>query len=138
MSSVRAFLTALPLLVACGCGSHIPVSGTVTYPDGTPLEVGTVAFQSATHVAKGEIKPGGKYTIGSLKPNDGVPEGEYKVYITGAQSVRPGFVRNPEVDDFGLVPVIDEKFASPQTTPLVCNVTKKTVFNIVVDPYSKP
>lgn len=135
--SLRKILFCIFVLCCCttiGCGNYIRVSGSVTFPDGTPLETGIVNFQSPTHIAKGTLQKGGRFTIGTFKVADGLPPGEYKVFITGAQKVRPDFVPNPKIDDLGLISVIDERFSSPDQTPLAYTIEKKTTLNIVVDP----
>lgn len=123
----------LCLVFTAGCGDHIRVRGTVAFPDQTPLETGVVNFQSTTHIARGTIQKGGRFEMGSLRKNDGLPPGEYKIFITGADTVKPGFVPNPKNDDPGLISLIDEKFTSADKTPLMFEIPGEKVYNITVE-----
>ncbi|MDR2116554.1 MAG: hypothetical protein LBP87_09245 [Planctomycetaceae bacterium] len=72
------------ILLCFGCNRNVPLSGTVTFPDGSPLECGIVIFEKDGKQAKGTIGKEGFYVVGSLKDNDGIPKGEYRVCIRGA------------------------------------------------------
>ncbi|MDR1382648.1 MAG: lipoprotein, partial [Planctomycetaceae bacterium] len=70
----------LALLVLAGCNNgKVPLGGTITFDDGTPLMVGAVIFSTDTYSAKGNIDANGKYVMGSISTNDGLPAGTYKV-----------------------------------------------------------
>ena len=129
-------------LFLCGCGKGFSVNGKVTFPDGTPLTAGFVCFDSATTSFTGTINASGEYQITGAKPGDGVPPGEYQVYISGA--IQPG---NPdigpvEVDADGNplvktidkpdIPLIHAKFTTKSSSGLQCEVKGKTTFNIEV------
>ena len=131
-----AFLLLGCLLFAAGCGQP-KVTGTVTYSDGTPLERGTVNFQTATHAAMGSLDKNGRYTIGGAKTGDGVPPGTYRVFITGAMGIDTS---NTQAVQFGqgpgmtapIIPLIHKKYERPETSGLTCEVKSSTVFNIEV------
>ncbi len=103
------------LLAVAGCGKgFVPFSGKVTFEeDGSPLTKGTVVFATATFQAEGGLGPDGTYHLGSLKSKDGLPPGNYKVFVTGAGTVN---------DKEKFVSDIDPTFADRTTTTLTCDV----------------
>ncbi|MDR1493905.1 MAG: hypothetical protein LBT05_14480 [Planctomycetaceae bacterium] len=110
-------LLVFPLLFLAGCGNgKMQLGGTVTFDDGTPLTVGAVIFSTDTYSAKGNIDSNGKYVMGSISTNDGLPAGKYKVYIEGATEEIPG--KNGESSRS----LIDVKYSNYNTTPLSCEV----------------
>ncbi|MCL2118311.1 MAG: carboxypeptidase-like regulatory domain-containing protein [Planctomycetaceae bacterium] len=119
-----------------GCSNKVQVSGKVVFEDGTPLTAGTVVFDNGREQAKGAISENGTYRLSSMANHDGIPPGEYGVYITGALGFRgpvtmqPGTVPRP--DD-----LIDAKFTSKATSELTCAIKGATVFDIVVTPPEK-
>jgi hypothetical protein len=137
-----------PLLILCclflftGCSDKVQVKGKVTLTDGTPLARGQVIFEQDAFSARGDILSDGTYVMGSLKSNDGLPKGEYVVYISGATEVGGSF----EFTTMGgggqavttsmpsLTPVIALKYTSGSTSPLRCNVTKSMTWDIEVPP----
>ena len=67
-----------------GCGKMKPISGRVTFSDdGSPLTQGLVVFQTPSYQARGQLNENGEYTLSSLKEGDGIPEGEYSVFVDG-------------------------------------------------------
>jgi hypothetical protein len=120
----KIFLLLL-LLFCSGCNKFITVSGKITYPDGTPVTGNNVIFTTATHEARGLLKEDGSYTLTSLKPGDGVPSGTYTVYFDNPiLSLPPDFKRKR---------IVDEKYCSPSTSGLTCEVKGKTIFNFTVE-----
>ena len=77
------FVVFLSVLVLPGCSQKAKVSGTVKFPDGSPLNKGTVVFESKDIRVSGVIK-NGYFSLGEKKDGDGVPFGTYKGWITGA------------------------------------------------------
>jgi hypothetical protein len=76
------------LLLAAGCNSSglYPVSGRVVDQTGEPisgLEGTEIVFSSenGNNSSIGEIKADGSFTMFTSRPGDGVPPGEYSVYI---------------------------------------------------------
>jgi hypothetical protein len=111
---------ALVALLAVGCGSgRYPVGGKVTYPDGTPVTEGTVVFESKDGgkpvTARGAIGTDGSYTLGTLKPGDGVPAGWYKVLV--APKTDPNAVDRPSKP-----PAVDPRYSEFSTSGLECEV----------------
>ncbi|MBR5627025.1 MAG: hypothetical protein IKW74_05320 [Thermoguttaceae bacterium] len=123
-----------------GCNSKPKVTGKVTFPDGKPLTVGCVNFQSETTMARGDLDENGQYSLSSEGENDGVEAGTYQVFITSAMSFEGGGVtEDSEVGDTGALPematnieLIDPIFNDPATSGLVCTVKGNTTFDIKV------
>lgn len=91
LTLMAAFAVALVALPGCGgsgtADTH-PVNGKVTGPDGSPLSGGMVSFDGVGakgHKATGEIGPDGSYTLSTLEPGDGAPEGEYNITVADPQ-----------------------------------------------------
>jgi hypothetical protein len=111
------------LLSGCGNG-YISFGGKVTFEeDGSPLTQGIVVFTTDTFQAEGAIHSDGTYQLGSVSQKDGLPPGNYKVFVTGAgNTVKEKFVSS-----------IDLLFTDRQTTPLICEVVSgQHTFNFTV------
>lgn len=106
------------LLCLVGCGSgKVHVTGKVTFPDGTPLATGSVAFHSPGYVVYGDIKSDGTYNVGELKDGDGIKPGSYTVSVRATA---------PEPKTGHPVSIVDESFSLP------CEVEKTMRFDIEV------
>jgi hypothetical protein len=126
------------LIFLAGCNENISVSGKVVFPDGKPLQTGTVCFQNEIVVATGELQNDGSFQLGLEKKGSGLPSGSYQVYISGAQNIEktPPPKNNPEGwGDPIVTPLIHQKFMSPQTSGLSCEVVKgmKLPYTITVE-----
>ena len=142
---MRSLLFAILLclvVVFAGCSKNKQVKGKVLLTDGTPVARGHVVFTNDVFSANGEIKGDGSYVMGSLKANDGLPPGEYTVYITGAtqmgksvefQTLGPGGKMQKSTIP-SLTPVIAEKYTSAETSDIKCKVEKSMTFDIKVEP----
>ena len=130
-----AIVLGVCLLLCVGCGKNVKVSGKVTFDDGSPLSIGMVIFRSGATQSKAPIEKDGSYIVGTLKTGDGLPRGQYQVYITGAIDSKgisaTGAALSPPVE------LVDSKFTSPETSDLTCEVKGNTVFNITVTPPKK-
>ena len=131
------------LAILSGCGKNIPISGTVTFSDdGSPLTVGTVIFTNGTQNATGHLDANGHYRLGFEKAGNGIPKGDYSVYISGANTVVGTLQSTDESDDAkraDYVSVIDKKFASAQKSGLRFSVDGSTkTFDFQVDRAPKP
>ncbi|MDR2169685.1 MAG: hypothetical protein LBP59_06050 [Planctomycetaceae bacterium] len=119
-------------LIFVGCGNP-RVSGKVVFSDDkSPVPYGMVNFVTDKTIARGPIDKNGNYVVGSLKARDGLPPGEYKVYITDTMKVIPPS-GNSGMPKFEMV--IHSKYEKPETSGLVLNVKGSQVFNIEVDRY---
>ena len=139
------FLIACSLSLLVGCSNNVQVKGKVTLTDGTPVARGHVIFEQGAFAAQGEIQPDGSYKMGSLKATDGLPKGEYVVYIRGAtQTGKP--VEGKSLGGGGkmvsmsinlLDSVVAKDYTSGSTSPLKCNVQGSMTFDIEVPPAGK-
>ena len=127
---------AIGLLTALvGCSPNVGLGGKVTFSDdGSPLAAGTVVFKRGNEISKGRLKPDGTFVIGTMKNNDGLPPGQYMVYITGAEKV---LIPGTEYRDAVMEPLIDPKFTKSDTSGLTVEVDGATKnFDFQVDRYA--
>lgn len=124
LAKISVILVGCSLLFAVGCGGSGPsVSGTVSFEDGTPLTSGTVLMTGDTVEGFGEIKPDGTYTIGTGDVGDGLPNGTYKISVKSYG----------EAGEDGMgVPLVAEKYTTPDTSGLTVEVNGPTVHPIKV------
>ena len=135
MSNKRApifLITVLfSLLITTGCGQP-KISGKVVYSDDqSPVTQGVVIFHDGNNIARGPIQSNGRYAVESLKKNDGLPPGMYKISIKETQ------VNISEADLPVYQNMIDKKYESPDTSGLSLNVTKSQTFDIQVERFQK-
>ena len=128
--SIFYALVLLTFLVGCGSG-HVSLKGKVTFSDNDePLTQGTVAFVKDGRLSRGEIQSDGTYTVGTEKVSDGLPPGNYQVYISGTSKAIPV----GEHGSFNYEPQIDPKYEYPETSGLTVTVDASTKeYNIQVD-----
>ena len=124
------------MLALAGCGRRDlhPVSGTVRFPDGSPLTTGRVVLDygpQANRGGWGYIKPDGTFTLGSLTQTDGVRAGTVRVAITLASAA------DGKPDGDGMItklkPLIHARFAHPDTSGLSFEIPRQTKWEIVVE-----
>ena len=114
-----AFLFCLLLcLIAAGCGGNKKLTGKVTFTDGSPAPNGTVVFLKDNFMSRGEIQSDGTYRISSEGVNDGIPPGEYRVYVSGVSEMPEG------PPSAMMLPVLlgDPKYTDPETSGLTCKI----------------
>ncbi|MDR2757348.1 MAG: hypothetical protein LBC20_16745 [Planctomycetaceae bacterium] len=131
MKKITTLLLVIFFLSCLGCSNNVGVSGKITFPDGTPLTVGTVAFtNSAGFFARASIQPDGSYRIGRIKDGDGIPKGTYTIYILDADLIeKPA----SPTDTPRYIPQVNKKYLSEATSGLSCDVKGKTLFNFQVE-----
>ena len=134
----RLFAMILVLISFCSaCNSNVQFGGRVTHSDdGSPVTQGVVCFETPTFLARGPIDKNGNYNLGSLTANDGIPKGEYTVYITGTEKIESiadsqiytetgGVIQTSKIDtgdgsvimgDRKITPTIDPKYSSVKTS----------------------
>lgn len=125
------------LLVLTGCSGKVNVTGTVKYPDGTPLAQGNVFFRNAdkTRMYQGTLQPDGSFALGELQDGDGIPSGTYAAWIAGANTSdyernAAGVPVGKKIDTI----LIDTKYESPDTSGLSFTVGGgKNVLEITVE-----
>ena len=130
MNRALLFVIAFSLFLT-GCSDHVSLSGRVTYSDdGSPLESGTVIFQTAALFARGEIGKDGKYVMATMRPNDGLPPGQYRVFVNSAYRYEFPEGGGPANE----ILLITHKYTSPETSELVVDVDRSTrTFDFQVD-----
>ncbi|MDR1384976.1 MAG: carboxypeptidase-like regulatory domain-containing protein [Planctomycetaceae bacterium] len=119
----------LPLLLLsiflAGCSNAITVKGKVEFSDGQPLEFGKVVFENDKNSFVGRIGKDGNFSMGRLKDGNGIPRGNYRVYIAETHKM---------IRDNKYAPQIDKKFSSSDTSNLQFDIQKKTTdISIVVE-----
>ena len=125
------FVISFLCLFAAGCNSGTGVKGKVTFDDGTPLTVGTVLFETETEQMIGAIQKDGTYWMSPDGKKVGIPNGTYRVAISGA--VEPTGEFDPDRGGRQIMrPLIDEKFITPSTSGLTCEVNGARTFDITV------
>lgn len=137
---LRAFLLGFLLLGTVGCGgdSFYPVTGKVTFPDGKPLTIGRVNYDSEKHSAYGQIQEDGTYELTSIEEGDGAPAGTYKVYISGANEGSYTGGAHGEGMFVASGSLIAKEYASPDSTPITKEVGGSNEdFDIQVEPSKK-
>ena len=129
----RQWVVVLILLfVACslGCGNQVKVNGRVTFAeDGSPLTIGSVCFEADGYSAQGLLDHNGNYQLTSIKQNDGVPPGKYKVFIDGA-------LESVGQNRFGPLktPILDRKYTDPHNPAYTFEVNRSNrVFDFTVE-----
>lgn len=143
---ILGFAIIAVIFLTAGCSKNARVSGKVTFPDGSPLTVGKVTFETANYVASGTLKEDGTYTIGSLSDRDGLPPGQYQVYIAGAMKQGGSTNMNvPTASGSGprattsvampvFMPVVAQKYTKASTSGITCDVKKSMTFDFTVEP----
>ncbi|MCL2623243.1 MAG: carboxypeptidase-like regulatory domain-containing protein [Planctomycetaceae bacterium] len=142
----KNFLTIFALLFSvafmAGCGDP-KVTGKVTFPDGAPLTKGQVMFQKGGFVGSGDIQKDGTYSAGKLKDGDGLPPGQYQVFITGASTFDAAEMEKLSQEaTIGRIPtfktprpidLIATKYMSPRSSDLTVEVNGRTKYDITVE-----
>lgn len=120
------------VLVCFGCGNKVKLTGSVRFSDdGKPLTVGMVCFENEQtgSLARGELSADGRFVLGSVSEKDGLPPGNYRVYIAGAM-LDEGETGSP-------IPLIDRRYGSGKTSDLRYEIDASTKnLEITVDRYS--
>lgn len=129
---LKSFLAPLALAVCCfsGCGSgapfdYIPVSGKITYDDGTPIPAGGIrlGFRSIDAKPVGDAHPrpaeavvdaqGNFGSATSYKPNDGLIPGKHKVTIAYATDAKGKLLVAKEYTDGSTTPLVVDTATLP-------------------------
>ena len=123
MKKIIIIIFFLISAIAAGCGKgHVPMGGRVTFADSNePLTTDAVVFIAQNFQSRGNLDKDGRYTIGSYTDTDGLPPGEYSVYVHGA-------VRYEE-DEKGRIKTIvlvDPRFTDASTSGLKFHVDGTT------------
>jgi hypothetical protein len=109
----------------------VPLSGKVTFSDGEPVTFGNVFFVTPMTLAQAPIQKDGTYIVGSMKETDGMPKGEYQVYVV-VEEVTSREVGGQSVTTY--TSLIDAKHTTPETSGLTFTADGKTKkFDIKVE-----
>lgn len=115
------FWILLPVLT--GCSDKVQFGGRVTFSDdGLPVEYGFVVFSTPTFQSRGAIGPDGTYVLSSTGNEDGIPPGEYAVFLGGTEKT----VVVDENESPLYIPQVDGKYLSAETSGLRCTVDGNT------------
>jgi hypothetical protein len=133
MKNIISFTLSLSLLLLTGCGGNIQLKGKVVFSDdGSPVPIGTVCFEMDSYLARGNLQSDGTFAVSSIKENDGLPKGTYRVYITGSQKLIGTSIMGLPLYES----LIDEKYAATNTSGITIDVSPSTkYFEITVDRY---
>ena len=115
------------LLGVCGCGEPGAPSGTVSGKvtfNGTPIEEGIVNFFSKTTNTggTGEIGSGGVYEAPTA--TNGLPVGDYDVYITPPMITLPDTADSPGGEGFKEVNNIPQKYRTSTNSGLKVTINE--------------
>lgn len=132
MKNYTFLLCLLICLLVVGCGGNKRLVGKVTFDDGESVPNGTVIFQSMDNkfMSRGEIQSDGSYKMSSESANDGIPPGEYRVYVSGISAMPEG------PPSAMMLPVLlcDPKYTDPDTSGIICKVPAPgNKFDIVLE-----
>lgn len=117
---VRILALFLVIVTFGGCSGNKPLSGKVTFDDEQPVPCGSVVFVKTGEPfqAQGAIKPDGSYTVGTLKKDDGLPPGDYTVYVTGVMEESGNMAGGtPQYRS-----LVDKKYESAKTSELKVSI----------------
>ncbi len=79
---IRQLLCSALFLLLVGCSQNVKTGGVVTFSDGTPLDQGMVTATDGSSSYRGKIGSDGRFRLGRLKDGDGIPQGNYRVYLS--------------------------------------------------------
>jgi hypothetical protein len=110
-------ILSLVLLAGCSHG-RVQLGGKVTFSDdGSPVTQGTIVFVQDAFQATGTIQPDGSYVVGSFSTKDGLPPGNYAVWLYGITEILPGESERS---------LIDAKYESAETSGLTVQIDSAT------------
>ena len=132
------FVLVLATTVFVGCGGGVKLTGTVTFEDGTPVEVGTVVFESSGSISRGDIGSNGEYRVSTIKPGDGIPPGTYNVYLINTEKTEMIPVPGSDGDFRDItVQTVASKYLSSATSDLTYTVDRASkTFDFEVEKFS--
>jgi hypothetical protein len=141
--SIFAFFSwfVLGILFLTGCSDKVSVSGKVLFQSGEPVTKGLVLFENEKLSGISDIKPDGSYSIGLIKPGEGIPPGTYNIAIqaTGSMGdVKAGLEEKPQSGKTAAVPEtsqVDTRYTLSRTSGLSVTVKakKSMIHDIIVD-----
>ncbi len=122
MNIVRcAFVVALlTVAVTSGCNSgRYPAHGVVHYPDGSPVEAGTVIAEARVNGeivgVQANIEKDGSFKLGGAVPGDGALPGNYRAMVM------PVTLGDSEIAA-GMTPAVAGKYANIETSGIAFEI----------------
>ncbi|MDR1963054.1 MAG: hypothetical protein LBQ50_04700 [Planctomycetaceae bacterium] len=113
------------ILLNTGCSNKVKIYGTVTFPDGEPVNFGSVCFEGNGKTISGYLNEKGDYFPGELEDGDGIPFGVYKVWLSGTVLSEEIFNKRGEATGKNQYTVrVAEKYTLPATTDLTFEVKR--------------
>lgn len=131
-----SFLGLIALIAGCGMGGNtLPVTGKVTYPDGTPVVGARLTFESTTQPisATGTTDANGVYKMTTYETGDGVIPGEHRVLVVPPPQPTPELEEGKPVIYKPEPPAFDLKYSKFETSGLTYNATKAGTYDITVE-----
>jgi hypothetical protein len=123
-------------LSCIGCSSGTKVSGKITFEeDGSPVSKGVIVFdalQQNSYAAK--INADGSYISANKKQNQGIPPGNYKIWLAQTEQIENTYGPAGETLVSKAIPQIAKEYCSVKTTPLELEVKSggAMTFDIVI------
>jgi hypothetical protein len=127
----RLLIPVFLLTAATGCGSgRYPVTGRVTYEDGSPVPAGIVIAEATvegeTVGVQANIESDGSFSWGADSPGDGALPGNYRVMVM------PVTLSDSERGE-GKQPAVHSKYGSYESSGFTFEVKpEKNVLNLTV------
>jgi hypothetical protein len=133
-------LVLIVLMCSCSGPPRVEVTGTVSFPDGTPLTTGNVRgiSEEGTEITqiRGRLGADGSFSLFEVSPGDRVPAGKtYTIWIANAAEYPQHQTEQGSAPDLPPIPLIGARLSSPNTTDLrleVPNSREPVIFDITV------
>ncbi|MDR2641365.1 MAG: hypothetical protein LBC74_01080 [Planctomycetaceae bacterium] len=138
----KNILIVVLLIATCclvGCSRVTKISGNVKYSDGTPINFGNVVFDDGKHSFFCTVKSNGTYITGGVNEVEGIPDGTYKVWLTGTDTITNAVYENHNGEknlvSFESVERVAEKYRSAEKTDLIFEVKRggPTTYDVIVE-----
>ena len=123
-------LLTLSAMLLSGCG-QTKVTGTVSFPDGSPLTTGTIIFEDDKNSYTATIKDDGSFKMGMLKDGEGIPPGQYRVAIMAVDPESDNDVETQATSKARFL--THPKYASSRTSGITYDVQKNMNITITVE-----
>lgn len=132
----------LVILLSAGCSDRVHVSGKVLLQSGEPITKGLVVFENEKLSGISDIKTDGSYSIGLIKPGEGIPPGTYNIAIQatgtmgGVKSDMGDISSNNPPEVIPETSQVDMKYTLSRTSGLsiIIEAGKSITHDIIVDP----